>query len=131
MTVLVGFLCFRNVDSMFAHMRGDALTVEQSTKSFGDLYTGDDGFVTFNVHNVSSSPIKILGLRTSCGCIVSDELPLTVQSDSTYPLHVKVRQTSQERVVDESLELFTNHSSQKTLSLRVTGRILPRPSSMR
>lgn len=71
-------------------MRGATLFVDQPNKVVGPLQAGQKTEVAYRIQNVSGNPITIMGARTSCGCITSGRIQLTIQPRQTTILRFQI-----------------------------------------
>ena len=118
-----GLIEFGSVAAALAYVRGDRLIPDAYVKSFGDAPSGSQPKIRFVISNYSKIPHKILGIRSSCTCLVSDgDLPVIIPGGAHFGLRIGVRERLEQGPVSESFTLYTDHSTQPELVFRVSGR---------
>ncbi len=122
--VIGAYLSFGSIAASLAYARGDRLIVDATNKSFGTLRSNSDGTLVFQIRNLASRPITVLGARSSCTCTAVENLPLTIQPRETHPLKIRIRPGKKTGDIDEKVSLFSDFSIQTELILKVVGKIV-------
>jgi hypothetical protein len=99
------------------------LLVDSVTKSFGVVNAGETVKIPFTFTNSSNSPIHFLGARSSCSCVVAEDLPCTLASISTKILNIDVSTKGRMNSVTETLDFFTDCAIQPIVTLKITGSV--------
>lgn len=113
-----------------AQWRG-SLSVERDLQSFGDRAPGSEFVLSYTLLNETNQEVQILGALEHCrllGCLGCDDLPLTIAAGKSAIVPVKVRlidHRNEPTEFEDTLVLYTNVPGQTTLTLRITGRIVP------
>jgi hypothetical protein len=105
---------------------GQDVVISPSTVDLGTATVGETKRATEpNVH-ASASPVRIVGGKNSCGCMVTGKLPLTIPArDSVeFSIEVEIRSEGYKEVV---FTLFTDHAAQRSLAgrVRMDGKAAP------
>jgi hypothetical protein len=97
---------------------GRDIVVSPSTVDLGTAAVGETKRATVRIVNASASPVRIVGGKNSCGCMVTGELPITVPAHGSiaFPIEVTIRSEGYKEVV---FTLFTDHATQRSLAGRV------------
>lgn len=110
-----------------AYLAGDRLLVDASSKTVGDVAIGERASVAFTLCNRSAAPVTILGVKTSCTCTATGDLPMTLPPSSSRTLAVTYspRPSAKPGQVLETMQLFTDSRAQPTMPLAIVGRVGP------
>ena len=100
------FLRFGSLTAAAAYVAGDRLLVDKTNKSFGRVIQGDTPSVEFALYNTTSKPVAIIGVSSSCTCVVVEDLPLTIPPSSNVSLRAK-REFGNLSGVDKFTEIIT------------------------
>lgn len=107
-----------------ALLRGDELAVLPSTIDLGECTAADTKEIQFRVVNMSSSPVTLTGVYTSCSCIVVGSLPAIVKAGESFPLHMTVHPSETPGRFTRSAVLYSDSNVSPQLPVEVTGRTL-------
>jgi hypothetical protein len=122
--VALALYSFGSLGPALGYLRGDRLIPDAYAKSFGTVEQGEVRTINFQLKNMSNQPIRILGGRPSCSCLVVDQLPMTLPLNGECRIRVGVRSSLRSGRIAESIRLFTDLPSQSSLELKVVGRVL-------
>jgi len=124
MVVLVlGLYRFGSLAAAFQYIAGERSIVDGQTKSFGSLATGERSLVRFRLTNVSTRPIKLLGLQSTCACTVATNIPASIGPSSSFDLDVQVSPPLRPGALKETLTVFSDSPGRPSLPLFVVGRV--------
>jgi hypothetical protein len=106
------------------------LRVEPRMRALGDLAPGVEVPVPFTVTNLSSRPVKLLGVPGFCvswGCISATGFPIRVppHTSSTFSLHLRPNTRGFSGEVAFDIVLYTDAPGRERTPLRIAGRVLP------
>src|SRR4051812_7290650 len=73
--LLISLVWFGSITSASAYLAGHRLIPDTFSKSFGTVRQGQEVAVTFSLTNMTSRTITILGTRSSCSCMIVNDLP--------------------------------------------------------
>lgn len=124
--LLIGLLAwawatFGSVRSALSYANGDRLIADAAAKSLGVVAPGEEFPVSFALRNYSGRDIAIIGAKTSCACIATDGLPMTIPARSERELVVKVNAPEEAGDIRERVYLYTSHDRQTELVLKIEG----------
>ncbi len=116
---------FGSLGHAWLYANGVRLTVDNRTIQLPDGKPGEDRDADFVVRNLSGKPIQILGAQTSCGCVATAKLPVTVLPGQANTLRVTLHleQTST-GVVEQMIIYHTDESTAPNLTVVVKGRVI-------
>lgn len=112
--------------SAYAHMAGRTIFVDSYSKSFGDVQVGDPVSVSFRLTNGGDKPVRVVGYRAFCNCVVPDDLPFTINPNEHRDFVISVHNS--ERVnstgsFTQSVIIYTTGATQPEIALTVKGEI--------
>lgn len=92
--------------------------ISPSTIDLGSGAVGETKQATVRIVNASASPVRIVGGRNNCSCLLTPELPITVPARGSVelPIQVSIKSEGFREVA------FTLYSDQKTLR-PLTGQV--------
>ncbi|MDE2508745.1 MAG: DUF1573 domain-containing protein [Planctomycetota bacterium] len=122
--ILGGTLRFGTIASTLAYLNGDRLFLDSPSKAVGIVVEGLDKEVEFRLKNAGSSPIRLVGARSTCSCVFSDEFPIDVPAGGSQRLRVGVRTQGKVGPVSESMQFYTDSPRQPVLNVKVTGTVI-------
>ena len=118
----VGVLLIRR--SHAAHMKGpSAVAPEGRTYDFGEIVEGQPVEHAFRIANAGDEPLKILKIRSTCGCIKASASSAEIQPRGTGDIKVSYRGR---RVANRDTIIsyvLTNDPANPILQLAMTGRV--------
>ncbi len=122
------------IQSAYASLTGQVISVDATTKSFGVVAPGDPIALTFHLTNRGSKPIRLVGCLAYCNCITPPELPYTIAAGETSDFAVAMTNPDREgqnrdQTIDQPLVLYAANPAQPEISLRITGEIRVNPAS--
>jgi len=119
-----GRFWFGSFGAARAFVQGQVLYTPDCCKDFGLVPYEEKLTVAFNVTNVTTKPLTIVGAKASCGCTVVESLPLQLRSGEEKELSVRV--ILPEKPVQKRLEgqilLYTDVDGPR-LVLAVSGNV--------
>ncbi len=122
------------IQSAYASLTGQVISVDATTKSFGVVAPGDPIALTFHLTNRGSRPIRLVGCMAYCNCITPPELPYTIAAGETRDFAIAMTNPNREglnrdRTINQPLILFAANPAQHEIPLRITGEIRVNPAS--
>jgi hypothetical protein len=107
-----------------------SLRVEPRMRALGDLAPGAEVPLPFVVTNLSSRPIKLLGVPGFCvswGCVSSTDFPVRVppHTSSTFSLHLRTSTRGFSGEFAFEVVLCTDAPGRERTPLQIAGRVLP------
>lgn len=106
------------------------LRVEPQMRDLGDLAPGVEISVPFTVTNLSSKPVKLLGVPGFCvswGCVYVTDFPVRVspRTSTTFNLHVQTSARGVRGKIAFSVVLYTDAPGREQTPLRISGTVVP------
>lgn len=116
------------------HLRGETLFLDSTEKSFGVIAPGGSTVVTFKMFNYGPTPIRVLGCRSACTCLLVSDIPMTIPENGSRDLVTRVRTSAKEGApettrLDAELVLFTSNANQSRVHIHVKGEVRGKPNS--
>lgn len=121
-----GLRCFGSIGATFAVLSGERFVVDAQMKSFGTAIAGEERRLRFQVSNLAATPVRLLGAKSKCACVLVNNLPVTVPPNSSRRLDVRARTADKRGHFEEDIVIFTDSPERIKLRLRVTGLVHPR-----
>lgn len=109
---------FGSVPTAIGYLRGDRLFLDPAEILVERPKQGSTVVAGVVVSNFSDSPVNLLGANVSCSCVVTGSLPAKVGPGETIRLPITVN-ISPDKIVDETVILFTDHPNHAQLVVRV------------
>jgi Protein of unknown function (DUF1573) len=124
---------FSAIRTAYAYMRGEAIFVDSYSKSFGSVHAGDPITVSFRLTNVGDKPVRFVGCRAYCGCVVPDDLPFTINPNDYREFTLSVRTfepvgANSTESFSQPVILYTTSAAQLEIPLTIKGEIRTRSS---
>lgn len=115
---------FGSLAAARAYLRGHVVIAESPVKDVGELSAGDRKPVAFLLKNLTSQPVTVTGAQTSCGCLVTNDLPLTFAplQEHELTLYITAKTPNSTGPFSHTVQLFLDVPS-PTLVLRVEGLV--------
>jgi hypothetical protein len=111
-------------EAAWALLHGDEVAVIPATLDVGDCRAGDEKVLALRVVNLTSSPVRLTGVYTSCSCIVSSSLPAILEPRGESTLRLTVHATGERGRFARQAVLYTDSTASPQLLVLVVGRIL-------
>lgn len=84
------FLQFGSFDILVAKIQGKSILAEPEIVSLGNLLSNQRASSRFKLTNITSAPISIANVRTSCDCMkISPEFPVLINPGESLELLVE------------------------------------------
>ena len=124
----LGRFFFTSPQEAAAFLRGEQITVDQTTVDLGVGQNGEWKTGKATVQNLSARPVRIVGGHADCSCVVAEELPVAIgpgaKAEIPFRLHYPASSTGQ--FWKEVRMLITDDPSQGPLVLLLVGRVVPK-----
>ena len=113
---------YGSVGFAIAALRGQSLIPDAARKSFPAASTWKTISIHFDLRNVSRVPIRVVGSRSSCTCVLAAEtFPLEIPPGEQRRIQVKVHPRDPSAFL-ETVRLFTNAPNQREFDLAIESR---------
>jgi hypothetical protein len=110
-----------------ARLRGDFITVEPAITDVGSGLTGERRDFTVSVINNAEHSVRFIGGTSSCACMATDDLPLTLAPGERRLLRVRMTFNGSQGLFQERFVLYTDQESQTVVVSRFHGRVMKPP----
>lgn len=108
--------------------RGEPIVVEPSVSQVDEAVAGEKRTFTLRISNHQDRSVRIMGGTTTCSCITTDDLPITVPPNESRPIMVRIRFGGRPGSFQHSFVLYTDDENQQTVTASFTGRVIESPS---
>lgn len=104
-----------------ADPNGPIITFETKTIDYGIVEKGSDGMREFKFTNTGKSPLKIIRVKSSCGCTVPTYPKNEIMPGESDIVHVKYN-TKKPGRFSKSVSIYCNTVPERTV-LRIKGEV--------
>jgi hypothetical protein len=118
-----GWARFGSVRAALVYTAGVRVLAEPKTGSVGDLIPKERSSVKFQLMNLSDRAITIWGSKSSCTCMVVDDLPRSIPARGRGEIEVAYRAGEAPGKIQQNVVLLTDDATSPQVSLMITGRI--------
>jgi hypothetical protein len=122
MFAAIGAVAFGSPAAALAYLRGERISIEPRLLDVGEGYFGEEKEVVVQVRNWTQKPIRVIGGTFDGGCVVTNDLPLTVTPGEVRALTVSVRLIGPAGQFTRYAKLFTDDEQSSTIAFRLMGR---------
>ncbi len=125
---------FKAVRSAYHRITGETILVDEHTKSFGVVAPGDRIAFSFKLTNTGSTPVRIAGCESACGCVMPTDLPFVLNPNESRDFPISIHNPNLEGAMPRGslslpLNLFTTNPAQPRIRLTVKGEVRPPSTS--
>lgn len=117
-------LTFGSIGAGLAIMRGDLITVEPAVLDIGQAQRGTTRTVSVDLRNLSNQPLTVIGGTSTCKCVVTRELPLTILPGQVSRLPIDLRFSGAVGDFRQQFVLYVDSVQRPKTVGRLTGRIV-------
>lgn len=120
--VFGAFQHFVDLKVVYGRFRGEICVVTPSLINLGDRQVGDVVETSALVRNITNRPVTIESASTTCGCVTTEKLPITIQPHESRDFKLLARMKGN-GVYDQTVSLVVNGStSLQCYPIRVTAK---------
>lgn len=128
-TVLITFAgitwYFGSWETGIRFIGGERLIVANGSRDLGIVRKGEHRDLVFRITNRADRAVRILGSHSECTCtVVTSGLPRTIESGETARIKVRFEAEGPGRRFSETVTLFTDLPSKRTVGLRIRGAVV-------
>ena len=112
---------------LLARMRGVRISVEPPVTDMGSGIAGQKRRFTVRLHNHMDHTVRIVGGTTSCACIVTDDLPVSIPPGESVPVTVAAGFKGTPGLFQQEFVFYTEDTKGKELDrilARFEGRVV-------
>jgi hypothetical protein len=110
-------------DSLMRNARGEHIALEPRVVHLGTVKSGSGASAFVSIVNLGSESINVIGGTADFGCVVYDDLPLTISARSSARIRVSITPRWKAGVLRQRFTLFTNHQGQPRLFGGIVGTV--------
>jgi len=121
-------LAFDYPAGALARLRGEVIAVEPIVSRVGDGVAQEHRRFSVQLTNHGERPVRLLGGTTTCSCIATEDLPITVPPGESRSLAVQVKFSGGAGRFQHSFLLYTDDAKQPVVTARFAGRVIEPPS---
>lgn len=107
-----------------AKLRGETLTVTPAITELGEGVAGKQLTFQVQLRNYSDNPINVVGGTTSCACIATQDLPITIPAGGNQSINVKIKFSGSPGKFAHRFVLYSDSEERLTVA-RFSGVIMP------
>ena len=126
LSVLI-WLCLTDPPSLLAQLRGEAITVEPALADLGAATAGTRVSFTVRLINHTDHPIRIVGGTTTCACVTTAQLPITLPPRADHSIEIQVVFSGSPGRFQHRYWLYTDNPRQRVVVARFGGTVLAPP----
>jgi hypothetical protein len=108
-----------------ARLRGEAIGVGPFVTDVGTGKPGEVRSFAVELINYTSSPVRIVGGTTSCGCVTTRDLPVELPPGGSRPIRVEMRFTGSPGRFQHRFLLYADNELQWAVVAHFAGRVSP------
>jgi hypothetical protein len=114
---------FGSLSHAWLYAAGVRAIIEPASVTLKGGKPGDVCDAVLTIHNFADTPLRVLGVTTTCTCVSTEKLPLVIAPRGRKEVRVTVHvgASSSERPV-QTVEYHTNHPSAPNLMVTITAR---------
>lgn len=126
--ILAGGLVYGNhrlgsLDATLQFLQGERILVDHPVQDVGQVPDNTSKQLVYRVTNLTSTPVRILGLHSSCSCLTPGEPPEVIGAGESVLIPVKIHVSRLVPVFDVGLAIFTSDPATPVLRVEVTGTV--------
>ena len=107
-----------------ARLRGETLAVIPAVTQLGEGTAGESRTFQVQLRNYSDKPIKVVGGTTSCACIATQDLPITIPAGGAESINVKITFSGSPGKFAHRYVLYSDIDERMTIA-RFSGSTVP------
>lgn len=108
-----------------ARFRGEWLDISPSVCQLGEGHNGESRLFQLELRNNTRQPVRFIGGTTTCSCIATGDLPLTIPPGQKASIRVRARFSGSPGTFEHAFILLDDCQNQRHVIARFAGRVLP------
>ena len=100
------------------------MSVEPWVSQAGEGVAGERRTFTVQVTNHGDRPVRVVGGTTTCACIATGDLPITVPPGESRPIEVQMTFRGGTGRFQHNFSLYTDDEKQPVVTARFAGRVI-------
>lgn len=110
-----------------AKLRGETITIIPTVTELGQGVVGQHLSFKVQLRNYSDKTVKVVGGTTSCACIATQDLPITISPGGSESIKVYIKFTGSPGKFTHRFVLYSDSNERLTI-VRFSGTIIPNTS---
>jgi hypothetical protein len=115
-----GYWRFGSTTNAVSYLNGEYILADRTVAQLGSVDPGKVFDVTFNLTNVSSKSIRLVGANCACSCLVPRSVPLDLPGGETTPVVFNFNSPKTAMEFEQVIQLYFDDSL-APLKLSITG----------
>jgi hypothetical protein len=111
-------------DVAWALLQGDEVVVVPMAIDVGDCLAGEVKELELRVVSMSSTPVTLTGMYTSCSCLLASSLPIHLDGRGESTLRLTIHASGDPGKFTRQAVLYTDSKVSAELPITVVGKIL-------
>ncbi len=111
-----------------ARLRGEVISIEPAVSQVGEGVAGEQRTFPISLTNHGDRVVQIIGGTTTCSCIATGDLPITVPPGESRPIEVQVTFRGTSGRFQHNFILYTDDEKSPVVTARFAGRVIESPS---
>ena len=122
-----GIYWLGGVGSFVAYINGQPVYLLPRLLDLGSREANDKATAVFKLTNLSSKLISVVGVRSSCNCAFSEQIPIVVSPGKTIDLKLNIQLPKYDSSYDQTITFMVAESNRLAMHpVRITATI-PNP----
>jgi hypothetical protein len=122
-TVASAHFAFGSVPAAIAYFRGERVSVTPDVVDVGAGLTGESREASVTLTNWTDAPVVVFGGTANCSCTVLGDLPVTIPSNESRAVTIRVSLTGSPGVFTRKAAFVMNDDGFKKITFSMTGQI--------
>jgi hypothetical protein len=106
-----------------AQLRGETLSVDPPVTDVGEGPAGEQRTFTVQLVNHTDHTVRVVGGTTTCQCIATNDLPISIVPNHSEPMTVQIRFRGSPGRFQHRFVLYTDSEDKRRLTARFAGRV--------
>lgn len=123
-----GQIHYGSVRGLVLALQGNGLLVTPDQFDLGELEFGEPRDLMLCLSNISQHPITVTGCRTSCSCVTTSKLPLTLTGGEKGEITLAVRAAARTRRATQTITLYV--AGQESSEIQIAANFLVSEASL-
>jgi Protein of unknown function (DUF1573) len=115
---------FESANDAWLYSRGITVTIDPKIATIDDGKEGESREVEFTIKNMSTNQLNILGVTTSCSCVSSESMPISIEKGGKKSVRVTIHlEKTATGEVTQTIEYHTDNKTSPKLVAKITGKV--------
>jgi Protein of unknown function (DUF1573) len=126
LVALLAVVCharFGSVTVALRYLRGDRLIATPTYFDLGTIEPKTDKSLIFYIYNWTGEQIEILGSNSSCGCMTTAKLPLTLLPNQSETISIAYRSSAEGQPFEQHIDFYTDYDRKRYIRVTIRGAV--------